>query len=137
MTASGLLVNYTVPEWQRIDSIGYTCPEPDLTTQTGDKFTFDCGFDIGTGLRTTAGEAVVDIVGVISYSVADCAYACSTFNVQQLKWDLAERCGSITFRWDVNNITKSYGGNCWLKNGTVATGASLSPSDFAISGKIV
>jgi hypothetical protein len=130
-------VNYTAPEWQHIASIDHTCPLADFSTQTGDTFTFECGFDIATGLHDSAGAVVVDIVGIVSYSVDDCTYACSEFNRRATDWGFAARCGSITFRWDMKNITQGYGGNCWLKNGTVATGETLGACEYCISGKIV
>jgi hypothetical protein len=130
-------MNYTAPEWQHINSVSYTCPLADFSTQTGDKFTFECGYDIGSGLRDSAGAVVVDIVGVVSYSIEDCAYACSEFNRRATQWAIAARCGSIAWGWDMKNDTQANGGNCWLKNGTVATGQTLYNCPTCISGKIV
>jgi hypothetical protein len=134
---NGLFANYTVQEWEHIDSLAYTCPVPDFTTQTGDKFTFSCGFDVGTGLRTTTGEVIVDIVGIVSYSAEDCAYACSEYNRRATYWNFPIKCSSISWGWNMNNVTKLNGGNCWLKNGTAATGVSLYTNENTISGKIV
>jgi hypothetical protein len=131
------VLNYTAPEWQHVDSVTYTCPMADFSTQTGDKFTFECGYDVGTGLRDASGATIADLVGIVSYSVEDCAYACSEFNRRALDWGFAARCGSITFDWNMKNTTQAYGGNCWLKNGTVASGETLGTNIYAVSGKIV
>lgn len=129
-------MNYTVPDWQRIDSISYACPVPDFTSQTGDKYTFACGYDVGTGLRTSTGDVIADIIGIVVYSVQDCANACSELNRCAVYWNFPVKCASITFAWDMNNVTQANGGNCFLKNGTVATGVSLNTNAYAISGKI-
>ena len=123
-----------------VNSVAVDCPNlnnKQITTQTGDKFSFSCGFDIGTGLAAQGGGIISDIAGIVSYSVSDCVDACSEFSRQSDKWGVAMRCTSVTFDSDMKNVTQTWGGNCWLKNGTVKPGVEMFSLSSAVSGKIV
>jgi hypothetical protein len=87
-STSTILTNYSVAETSNVDTVALDClnlNNQQITTQTGEKFTFSCGFDIGTGLADQEGGIVSDIVGIISYSISDCVDAWSEFSCQSEK----------------------------------------------------
>jgi hypothetical protein len=123
----------------QIDLLKVDCPNlnnQQLTSQTGSKFTFTCGFDISNGQVTQENRAIVDIVGIISYSLQDCIDSCAEYSLVSSGRGMVDRCTSVSFCYDMRNITGAHGGNCWLKNGTAAVGSKLPARAFTVSGQL-
>lgn len=136
-STSQLISNYTVPAVDTIDSIYINCPQLNsqtYTTHWGSVFNPVCGFDYTGGLNAEGGGVIADIVGTIAYTLDDCFEACSSFNGQAQKWDWAQTCKSVTWLSDLKNATAGVGGNCWLKNATLATGTNPNICSDCVSG---
>jgi len=139
---NGLLENVTFPAYTQVDLIKSLCPHlnneaNDITTRRGDKFRFSCGFDIASGFKTQSGDVVADIIGIISYSLSDCLEACSEYTYRHTEWITGKKCTGVAFGFDMKNDTTANHGNCWLKNGTVATGTQLYSNANTVSGWLV
>lgn len=63
---------------------------------------------------------LVDLIGIVAYTLADCIRACSQRSLQVKKLGLPdnESCRAVTFDTEMQSATAQAGGNCWLKNGT-------------------
>jgi hypothetical protein len=107
------------------------------TTYNGAQFTFSCGYDFGAGGNAAQGGVIADIVGLVAYSVLDCIDACSVLNFKSKQWEVATRCNSITFDTVMATTIGTVGGNCWLKNGSVAAGVMISPGTGVVSATLV
>ena len=107
-----------------------------MITYFGDKFTSYCGEDFTAGLAADGGGVIADIAGIIAYSAADCMEACSALNYQSNKWRTPTKCLSISFWIDLNDMTVAEGGNCWLKNASLAVGAEATLNNLAVSAKL-
>ena len=111
------------------------CPDVNsqtYTTHWHETFTIACDVDYTGGLAADGGGEIIDILGAITYSLEDCIEACSSINYQSKLYGFSP-CKSITWLWDIKNATASFGGNCWLKNGTLATGTTGNPNIDCVS----
>jgi len=136
---SQLLSNYTVPAVNTIDSLYSGCPDiNDQTYQTSlfQTFTITCGVDFRAGLAADDGGVITDIIGAIMYTLGDCIEACSGFNQQTQRYGRTESCKSVSWSWDLKNATETLVGNCWLKNTTLASGATGIVDGFCISAAL-
>ena len=128
-TSGSNLSNYSAPPMLNIDSLALNCPAINNTqykSHFNQNFTYYCGVDFGN-LKSSTGGNITDIAAIIAYSIEDCIDACSAINLQSaLQGRLgALECTSITFLSASTKETISFGGgNCWLKNGTLADGVT-------------
>lgn len=132
-----LLSNYSVAEASTVDSLYYDCPT--LNSQTYEThfhqtFSLTCGIDYTEGLAAADGGVISNIAAIIAYSPEDCFEACSNVNHLASVWNTGVSCESVTWTYDMKNATNKLGGNCWLKNSTLASGASASADKFAVTG---
>jgi hypothetical protein len=107
-----------------------------MITHFGGKFTSYCGEDFTAGLAADGGGVIADIAGIVAYSATDCMEACSALNYQSNKWRTPTKCLSISFWIDLNDMTVAEGGNCWLKNASLAVGAEATLNNLAVSAKL-
>lgn len=138
-SSSALLSNYAPAATSAVNTLALNCPALDnqeTITHFGDKFTSYCGEDFTAGIAADGGGVIADIAGIVAYSAADCMEACSALNYQSNKWGAPAKCLSISFSIDLNNATFRIGGNCWLKNATLAVGAEANPDNLAVSAKL-
>jgi hypothetical protein len=96
-------------------------------------FTITCGVNFNSGLAADGGGVIGDLVGIIMYTLDDCLDACSGFNQQTQRYGRDMNCKSVSWFWDMKNATASIGGNCWLKNATLASGATADPNEHCVS----
>jgi hypothetical protein len=139
LTSSTLLSNYAPAATSAVDSLALNCPalnNQDTLTHFGDKFTSYCGLDFSDGLPADGGGVISDIAIIIAYSAADCMEACSALNYQSNKWSKPAKCLSISFNIGLKNSTDIWGGNCVLKNATLAVGAQANSEAVMLSAKL-
>jgi hypothetical protein len=138
-SSSPLLSNYAPAATSAVSTLALNCPALDnqeTITHFGDKFTSYCGEDFTAGLAADGGGVIADIAGIVAYSATDCMEACSALNYQSNKWGAPIKCLSISFWTNLNNFTMGLGGNCWLKNATLAVGVEATLSNLAVSAKL-
>lgn len=122
-TAAASLSNYSVVNATEVTSLYYPCPSLDSSTyetQYQDTFILRCGIDYFGGQPATGGGVISDIASLIAYTPQDCFDACSSLNAYSAKWNSSLRCKAATWALDLANETTEWGGNCFLKNATLA-----------------
>ena len=138
-SSSPLLSNYAPAATSAVNTLAINCPALDnqeTITHFGDKFTSYCGENFAAGLAADGGGVIAEIAGIVAYSATDCMEACSALNYQSNKWGIPTKCLSISFWINLNNFTLSFGGNCFLKNATLAVGVEAPLSNLAVSAKL-
>lgn len=91
-----------------------------------ESFTVRCQFNLPTGTDSQQTDSdgnvlkLVDMIGIVAYTLVDCIRACSerTRQVKLLGLPVSETCRAVTFGTQLQSLVSGAGGNCWLKNGT-------------------
>jgi hypothetical protein len=146
-TTSGLLLNYRAEPTDHIFSLDAPCDTAkQIFPQSGNAFSIYCNKDVGnggyaaqTGLNNER-LIIIDILGTIAYSIADCVQGCASYNRYLARWKWGDQpgmCRSVTFNPNVTTSITANGGNCFLKNGTVSDEKSLYDQLGAISAMMI
>jgi hypothetical protein len=91
--------------------LALNCPSLNNTETSITLGSTSYAFSIGCG--TDFGGTNVDILAIISYSIADCAQACASYNYDYRQ----EVCKAVTWNSDLGVVEEHFG-NCFLKNDT-------------------
>lgn len=102
---------------------------PSIYNTSGNtQFDLFCGSDFTSGLpalnpSTGATDGRVrDIIAIVAYSVGNCIEACASMNKLAIQVDFQNpRCQSVTFSSKMKTFLSEQGGNCFLKNATLAS----------------
>ncbi|RSM06501.1 hypothetical protein CEP52_005697 [Fusarium oligoseptatum] len=104
-----------------IRNLTWFCEESEQTKTiqltNGFDFKVYCGTDGGGVGNADGGGTLKDLVGIIAYSLEDCLQACTQMNAMDDNQDTGVTCKSVSFRANLAQSYKQYGGNCWLKDG--------------------
>ncbi|TLD17395.1 uncharacterized protein PgNI_01017 [Pyricularia grisea] len=141
--AEGPFRDYTTPSAKDIETLQLSCPRLDGTSFTGfdsKRFKIACGVDESGPGREAAGE-IKDVSVFVAYNYADCLNACTTYNRLSGR-DPARPssliCRAAVFRRSLNdNIALREGGNCFLKNGTRASGNPGRLNNGLLTGQLL
>ena len=124
--------DYSALPPSEVQTLAWGCPNlQSYTTSTEDyneSFDVICGVDYGNDGAATQGGVVADIVGLVAYSPEECMTACVQMNYFQQRWGFGEQCRGITFGNRLSAGWQTWGGNCWLKNGTAVNPGASSDS---------
>ncbi|KAM0430165.1 hypothetical protein ACHAPT_006173 [Fusarium lateritium] len=103
-----------------IRNLTWFCEEAEDTKTiqltSGFEFKVYCGLDGGGANNAEGGGTLKDLVGIIAYSLEDCLQACTQMNAMNDNQDTNVTCKSVSFRANLAQSYKQYGGNCWLKD---------------------
>lgn len=129
-TVNGLLVNYLPEPTSMVYSVSADCDELSQEDQISpidnETYAVRCQYNLVTGSSSQQSDSngnsllMVDIIGIVAYTLADCIRACSQRTRQTKLWGLpdSDSCRAVTFDTLLESATAGVGGNCWLKNGT-------------------
>lgn len=111
---------FTPTPASQIRNLTWFCEEAEQTKTiqltSGFEFKVYCGTDGGGATSAEGGGALKDLVGIIAYSLEDCLQACTQMNAMNDNQDTGVTCKSVSFRANIAQSYKQYGGNCWLKD---------------------
>ncbi|KAH7268535.1 hypothetical protein MRS44_011198 [Fusarium solani] len=111
---------FTPTPASQIRNLTWFCEEAEQTKTiqltSGFEFKVYCGTDGGGANSAEGGGALKDLVGIIAYSLEDCLQACTQMNAMDDNQDTGVTCKSVSFRANIAQSYKQYGGNCWLKD---------------------
>ncbi|KAL8296795.1 hypothetical protein RB597_006084 [Gaeumannomyces tritici] len=143
-----MLTNYEAASWRNVSTLAFPCPRQEGLTVTafeGSRFGIECGID-SAGLGTEApGTTMEDLQSAIAYSFEDCVFACASLNresprvqKQQGLSNPSVVCRTVVWRARMDeDIFKSAGGNCFLKNATRAAGGEGRACPQCMSGTLL
>ncbi|KIX03479.1 uncharacterized protein Z518_07032 [Rhinocladiella mackenziei CBS 650.93] len=134
------LINYTVAAASTVSSLQMNCPSIDnslYSTHAQQSFQIYCNHDFWADLPAASGGVIRNWAAIVAYTVHDCIEACSALNVQADASGVNVRCRAMTFRRDLESQFDSSGGNCWLKNDTIADLGQAVMHDIAVSAALL
>lgn len=132
------LENYQVPDITTVTSLPHKCdPTTLFVNRRKDTFALSCGQDFNEGYAAEGGR-LVNIVGILAYSLLDCLDACSMINEKnkEVGHPSILRCRSVAFAWTMGHYAPAQGGNCYLKNGTLPSDVTPMLVSDIISAKL-
>lgn len=103
-------------------------------------YTRVCNTDLPPDIQGARGKSS-HLLGIMAYTIEDCIGACDNYNQQQV-WSERQYldgtgegmwCYSVTWFPDMSEQYESTGGNCWLKNDTLASLSDARTVDGAVS----
>ena len=133
------MTNYSAPPYYEVDTVFFECPALDGTTvaaMTQDKYKVSCGVNSRGGMDAAGGGVITDLIAIVAYSAMDCINACSEFNTRVKSLDTDLFCSTIVWMYFMANTTAWNGGNCWLKNGTLAQHTAPAYDSYALTAEL-
>lgn len=136
------LLNYTVADPHTVTNLSSPCTGigaklKTYTSSRNEVYNSICNAAFKSGLAALQGGVVADLSHLVAYTVEDCMEACSGFNYEQKKWNNTQICRAYNFRLNMAEKVNAIGGNCWLKNDTVADADAAPVEEGVISGSII
>ncbi|KAM5354873.1 hypothetical protein ACJ41O_001519 [Fusarium nematophilum] len=132
-TTSNNGTDYSPIPAEKVKSLAWDCTEPKQTMTKdmpkGFSFKVYCGLDAGFGAAAEGGGIIKDLAPLIAYSLEDCLYACTEMVVKNETQETGTVCESVSFRPWLSWSLKTFGANCWLKNGKRKQGSDWAFED--------